>query len=337
MTTEAPAPHVPAPHGTPRHDEPSNATPSHDAPATMHTSIDRSATTGLATPMPMPWVPPGRIIDVSGRGEFFVREHRHVDPAAPTVLLLHGWTASSDLQFFTAYEALAERCSFIGIDHRGHGRGLRSTVPFTLEDAADDAAAVLRQLGDSGVVAIGYSMGGPISMLLARRHPDLVAGLVVQATALEWNGSLRERAQWRWLPLMGAALRSRAAGRFMKRFLERMLADGHPSRRFVPWLRAESQRADIGTVLEAGKALSAYDATPWASSLGVPAAMLITTKDRLVKPRKQRALAAALGAEVREIAADHLGAWERPDQFASVTVELVELVASAVRTPLPAS
>ena len=78
---------------------------------------------------------------IEGRGELFVRLHRHPDPAAPTVLLLHGWTASSDLQFFTAYEALAERCTFVGIDHRGHGRGLRSPDAFTLEDAADDAAA----------------------------------------------------------------------------------------------------------------------------------------------------------------------------------------------------
>ena len=89
----------------------------------------------------------------------------------PTVVLLHGWTASSDLQFFTAYEALAARCSFVGIDHRGHGRGLRSPTAFTLEDVADDAAAVLRHLGDTNVVAIGYSMGGPISMLLRATAP----------------------------------------------------------------------------------------------------------------------------------------------------------------------
>ncbi len=161
----------------------------------------------------------------------------------PTVVLLHGWTASSDLQFFTAYEALAARCSFVGIDHRGHGRGLRSPTAFTLEDVADDAAAVLRHLGDTNVVAIGYSMGGPISMLLARRHPDLVAGLVAQATALEWNGTLRERLRWRFLPAMGALLRSRVAGRFMKKFLEKMLAEGHGLRQYIPWLRGESQRA----------------------------------------------------------------------------------------------
>ncbi len=285
----------------------------------------------------LPWLPSGRIVNIDSRGEFFIREHRHADPSAPTVVLLHGWTASSDLQFFTAYEALAERCSFIGIDHRGHGRGLRSPTEFTLEDAADDAAAVLRHLGDTDVVAIGYSMGGPISMLLARRHPELVAGLVTQATALEWNGTLRERLQWRWLPAMGAALRSRVAGRFMKRFLEKMLADGHTLQQYIPWLRGESQRADIGTVVEAGKALGGYDATDWAGSLDVPAAMLITTNDRLVKPRKQRALAKALGAEVREIATDHLGPWEQPAQFSSATIELLSLVSPLGAAPVRAS
>lgn len=277
----------------------------------------------------LPWLPVGRIVNIDGRGEFFIREHRHADLTTPTVVLLHGWTASSDLQFFTAYEALAERCSFIGIDHRGHGRGLRSPAAFTLEDVADDVAAVLRHLGASNVIAIGYSMGGPISMLLARRHPDLVAGLIAQATALEWSGSLVERLRWRFLPVMGTFLRSRVAGRFMKKFLEKTFAEEYGLRRYIPWLRGESQRVDIGAVLAAGRALSAYNATDWAGSLNVPAGMLITTHDRLVNPRKQRALAKALGAEVREIATDHLGPWEKPNQFSSATLELLALVSSS--------
>ena len=74
----------------------------------------------------LPWLPAGRIVTIEDRGEFFVRHHRHPDAARPTVLLLHGWTASADLQFVTAYEALAQHCSFVAIDHRGHGRGLRT-------------------------------------------------------------------------------------------------------------------------------------------------------------------------------------------------------------------
>ncbi len=58
-----------------------------------------------SSPLLMPWLPPGHTMVLEGRGEVFYRHHRHPDPAAPTVLLLHGWTASADLQFFTAYAA----------------------------------------------------------------------------------------------------------------------------------------------------------------------------------------------------------------------------------------
>ena len=138
------------------------------------------------------------------RGEIFYRYHRHPDPSAPTLLLLHGWTASADLQFFTAYEALAQQYSFVAVDHRGHGRGIRNVQePFRLEDAADDAAALVRALGLDRLILIGYSMGGPISLHLWNRHRDLVAGIVVEATALEWRDSRRERLTWRTLGLLG--------------------------------------------------------------------------------------------------------------------------------------
>src|SRR5207342_2338531 len=88
----------------------------------------------------IPWLPEGHTLLLPGRGELFYRYHRHADPDAPIALLLHGWTASGDLQFFTAYEALAARCSFITFDYRGHGRGLRLQERFELEDVADDAA-----------------------------------------------------------------------------------------------------------------------------------------------------------------------------------------------------
>jgi ABC-type phosphate transport system permease subunit len=55
--------------------------------------------------------------------------------------------------------------------------------------------------------------------------------------------------------------------------------------------------------------------------------MLVTTGDRLVKPRKQRQLAAALGASVVELPGDHLVSLAQPDAFAGATVELIGRVA----------
>ncbi len=270
------------------------------------------------------------MVRVEGRGEFFVRRHRHPDADLPTVLLLHGWTASADLQFLAAYEALGEVCSFVAIDHRGHGRGLRTMRRYELEDVADDAAAVCRELGLSSLLAVGYSMGGPITLHLTRRHPDLVAGIVVQATALEWRATLRERLVWRLLPVMGALIRSWTQPHVLRKAVEVMVRDHSRFAPYRDWLAAETMRGDARVMVEAGRALSRYDARPWVHELDVPAASLVSTRDRLVKPRKQRELAAALDARIVEVAMDHLGAIERPAAFSEATVELVQLVASAV-------
>lgn len=277
--------------------------------------------------MVMPWLPPGYTMVLPGRGEVFYRHHQHADPTAPTLLLLHGWTASADLQFFTAYEALAEHYSFVAIDHRGHGRGLRSPVRFDLADVADDAALLVQGLGIAQVITVGYSMGGPISLLLTQRHPELVRGIVVQATALEWREKWWERLEWRTIHVMGPLLRSGVFPRWMRWGIRRLLGPNHPLEQYVPWLACELQRNDTFSIVHAGQSLSRYDARVFASALRKPAASLVTTRDRLVKPRKQRALADALDAYVVELPDDHLSTWTSPDAFAKATVQLVQHVA----------
>lgn len=282
--------------------------------------------------MVLPWLPEGHTMVLPGRGEVFYRHHRHADPGVPTLLLLHGWTASADLQFFTAYETLAEHFSFVGLDHRGHGRGLRSPERFDLADAADDAALLVKGLGIEQVVTVGYSMGGPISLLLAKRHPELVSGMVVQATALEWRATRPERWQWKTVHALGFLLRSRVYPRWIRYGIRRMLGDGHPLRPFVPWVASELHRNDAGAIVHAGQSLSRYDARSWAGDLGKPAAALVTTRDRLVKPRKQRALADTLDAFVVDVADDHLCSWTSPDEFAKVTLQLVQHVTGSRAT-----
>jgi pimeloyl-ACP methyl ester carboxylesterase len=274
----------------------------------------------------MPWLPPGHTMVLPGRGEVFYRYHRHANPAAPTLLLLHGWTASADLQFFTAYEALAEHYSFVAIDHRGHGRGLRSPAKFDLVEVADDAALLVQSLGLAEVVTVGYSMGGPISLLLTQRHPQLVRALVVQATALEWRAKWYERLEWKTVHVMGPMLRSSMFPRWMRWGIRRLLGPNHPLEQYVPWLACELSRNDTFSLVHAGQSLSRYDARVFASALGKPAASMVTTRDRLVKPRKQRALADALNAFVVEVPDDHLASWTSPDAFAKATVQLVQHV-----------
>ena len=258
----------------------------------------------IARPPVPPALPPGRVMNLPGRGEVFVRDSGGTS-GSPAVLLLHGWTVSADLNFFAAYAGLAESYRVIALDLRGHGRGMRSIEPFSLEDCADDAAVLLEQLEAGRVIVVGYSMGGPVGLLLARRHREQVAAVVMQATALEWRRAVRERAVWRLLPVLDLSLRFGVGAVFAERVLRQAVREAPELADYRPWLAAESRRATARDLVAAGRALSRYDARPWADQLDVPAAMLVTTHDRLVRPAKQRELAKALRASVLEIDADH--------------------------------
>ncbi len=284
-------------------------------------------------PLP-PYLPPGRVINLPGRGEVFVRDSGGA-PADPAVLLLHGWTASADLNFFAAYACLAESYRVIALDLRGHGRGMRSTEPFSLEDCADDAAALLGQLEADNVIVVGYSMGGPVGLLLARRHPGRVKALVMQATALEWNRTTRERMVWRLLSVLELGLRLGTGAGFVERVLRQAIEEAPELDVYRPWLAAEFRRGLARELADAGRALSRYDARPWAGQLGLPAAMLITTRDQLVRPSKQRELAEALRAHVIDVDADHDLPLVKGEDYARLTKLAVDTAARAagLRTP----
>ena len=281
---------------------------------------------GLA-PVP-PALPPGRVMALPGRGEVFVRDSGGTS-SRPAVLLIHGWTASADLNFFPVYARLSESYRVIALDLRGHGRGMESMEPFSLEDCADDAAALLDQLSAGRVIVVGYSMGGPVGQLLARRHPGQVAALVMQATALEWRHTARERAVWRLLPVLDLSLRFGVGAGLVDRVLRKAVEESSELDGYWPWLAAESRRATARDLVAAGRALSRYDARPWAGQLDIPAAMLITTRDHLVRPAKQRELAEALRAFVLEIDADHDLPLVKGGEYARLTKLAVDTVAAA--------
>ena len=81
--------------------------------------------------------------------------------------------------------------------------------------------------------------------------------------------------------------------------------------------------------MAAGRGLSRYDARPWAGQLAIPAAVLVTTRDRLVRPAKQRELAEALRASVFEIDADHDLPLVKGGEYTRLTRLMVDNVAAA--------
>ena len=274
----------------------------------------------------LPWMPDGRVVSVLNRGEFFVRFAEHENPSAPVVMLLHGWTGNADINFFPVYAELARDYSLIAIDHRGHGRGLRTNDRFTLEDCADDAIAVMDQLGISSATAVGYSMGGPIAMLMSKRHPTRVHSLVLCATALEWSATRNERTRWKIGRVVSPLFRMLSTPRVIDRYIKHKIPRSSSAATLRPWLVSEIRRNDSWTINQAGRALSKHDARPWAATLGVPTVSIVTSRDALVAPRKQHALAEATQAIVIEIDGDHLVNWQNPEVFTAAVVDAIHRV-----------
>ena len=265
---------------------------------------------------PVPGLAPGRAVVLPRRGTTWVRDLPGPTADAPAVLLLHGWTVTADVNWSTTYRSLQRRFRVLAMDHRGHGQGIRSLRPFRLEDCADDAAALCRQLGLDRVVACGYSMGGPVAQLLWHRHRDLVGGLVLCATGRRF-GSDPQRARILAISLLGASVATMAAtplvrAKVVGRFLEARIGDDPR----LAWAGEQVRRNDPAAVLQAGAALAGFDSRAWISEVDVPTAVVVTTRDQVVAVSRQRNLAAAIpGARVEEVPGTHSVVVEQPHLF----------------------
>jgi pimeloyl-ACP methyl ester carboxylesterase len=118
-----------------------------------------------------------RFVDVDGVRVFY-RTAGPVD--APTILLLHGFPSASH-QYRRLIDALGGRYRLIAPDHPGSGHtqapeGYR----YTFDSLADTMAGFVERLRLTRFVLYAFDFGGPVGLRLATRHPEWIAGLVVQ-------------------------------------------------------------------------------------------------------------------------------------------------------------
>lgn len=272
-------------------------------------------------PVGGPPLPLGRRVKLPGRGTTFVREIEGPAADAPTVILVHGWIASGGLNWFRAFDDLSEHFRVIAPDHRGHGRGIHDRRRFTIRDVADDIAALAWHLDAPRSIVVGYSMGGPISQTLWRRHPHLVDGLVFSATSHTFGPGRREMLFF--ASLMAAAAGTTRAARVASQLslpvgtnvVQWAMGDadvvdpsGYSPRAETlrAWAAAEMRRHRPTAVLEAGLAIGTFTSKRWVHEIDVPTTVLVTTKDRAVPPELQLDLARRIpGARVEKLAGGH--------------------------------
>ena len=281
----------------------------------------------LPAPQPPIQVPPARTVNVPGHGEMFLRDThptRPTDPARPVVMLLHGGIASADLNWYGAYADLVKAgYRVLAVDHRGHG----AAAPVGAVPACGlrrDAAATMRTLGVAPATVVGYSMGGAIAQLVARDHPDVVSGLVLSGTAQHWKEP-QVRRVWRAMGAFGLMLSLSPRGTWRAGFRRVGLIQSART----AWLQSELPRHSARDIAEAGRELGRFDSRPWLSTVvRMPAAVVVTTRDEAVPPRKQRELAAALGAQVFEAPVRHLELTQASDRYNPALLEAIAAVGS---------
>jgi 3-oxoadipate enol-lactonase len=273
--------------------------------------------------------PQGHEVDLPGRGRTFVREV--AGPAgAPTVILLHGWTATADLNWFTCFDALGRHFRVLAPDHRGHGRGLRPNGGFRLSDCADDVAAIADVFGVNTFIPVGYSMGGAIAQLLAQRHEMRVRGLVLAATAGYFASSRDERLNF--LGLNGLARLSRLLSAQTRSWVTEQIYLQRKTQSLADWAARQIASHDWRHVLEAGSEIGAFDSRRWLNDIDVPAAMIITTKDQVVPTRRQEELAASLRTSTAtyRVDAGHDAVFAAREQFVPLLVDACQQVVRGV-------
>lgn len=122
-----------------------------------------------------------RLLDVetpAGTVRVFYRDAG--PPDRPTLLLLHGFPSASH-QFRRLIDALGTRYRMVAPDYPGFGH---TEVPPGFTYSFDALAQVIEgfvsRLGLDRFVIYMFDFGGPVGFRLATRHPQRIAGLVVQ-------------------------------------------------------------------------------------------------------------------------------------------------------------
>jgi pimeloyl-ACP methyl ester carboxylesterase len=240
----------------------------------------------------------------------------------PPLLLLHGFGGAA--WNYTELAPLLARRRLVVPDLPGHGGSPPLPAP-SIAGFADAVATLLHE--PAGV--FGHSMGGTVALRLAARHPELVRGLVLAASA---GISSSSRLSVALIGLAGIVRPARIAARRvdriapsprLKRFvfgpLEVSNPDALSARAIHGFLRGALSHTDA---LSAGLALARDDPRQSLDRVRCPVLVLHGGRDRQVPLADAFEYARRLRAPLRVIAdCGHLLIGERPDVCARVILE----------------
>lgn len=242
-----------------------------------------------------------------------------------TLLLVHGFPLDSRM-WCEQLSGLAGRARILAPDLRGHGLSDAPQGPYSMEQHADDLAALLDHLGVKKAMVAGLSMGGYVTFALWRRHPRRVAGLALVDTRAEPDTPAGKASR----DVTAARVRETGPRVLADEMMPKLLAPQNlADERITAPLREMILGQPITGLTGALHALrDRADSTPTLSTITVPTAVIVGAADAITPPADATAMAAQIrGAQLVVIpGAGHLSPLENPHAVNKALEELIARV-----------
>lgn len=234
--------------------------------------------------------------------------HVEEGPRDAPVVLLMGSLGSTLQMWDPQLPALASRLRVVRYDPRGHGRSPVPPGPYSLDDLADDAVALLDRLQVRRAHLVGLSLGGMTAMRLAAREPARVGRLAVLcSTALFASASpWHERA---------AAVRAGGTGVVAEAVVERWFTPAGATTKRVTAMRAMVASTPAEGYASCCEAIAAMDLRADLPRIQAPTLAIAGADDPATPPEHLAAIAEAIPAARLQVLprAAHLVSVEQAD------------------------
>ena len=245
-----------------------------------------------------------------------------VDAAAadgPAVVLLH--SLAMDRTIWDGHVAeLAGRFPIVRCDLPGHGESA-PIDDVSVEDMADQVAALLDEQPWSRYVVVGLSLGGCVAQSLVARRPDLVAALgLVDTTA--WYGA-DAPAKWEERALRAIDDGMGSLSQFqLDRWFSPEFRTEHPEvgERLLSIFRAN----DVQAYADTCRAMGRFDGRSALESVAVPTSILVGELDPATPVASAQVLHDGIAGSTLRIlpGAMHMSPLEQPESLVVAIAEL---------------